>query len=168
MNAFIFQQVNELALRNHWLDSLGIFLAHYLPYILAFFLLFLLIWNFRKYWQIVVLALASGALARGITEVVRFFWRQPRPFIENHVNLLIKQVNGSSFPSGHASFFFALSAVLFFYDRKIGISFFIASILISWARIFCGLHWPYDIIAGFVVGIFSGLIMIKFSKKFKK
>lgn len=168
MDAFIFQKINELALRNHWLDSLGIFFAEYLPYILVFCLLLFLVWNFRKYWLIVILALASGALARGITEVVRFFWGRPRPFIENHVNLLVGHIDSASFPSAHASFFFGISTALFFYNKKIGTLFFIASFLISFGRVLGGIHWPYDILGGFLVGILSGLIVIKIFKKLKK
>jgi len=168
MDAFIFQQINRLALRNLWLDSLGIFFAHYFPYILAIYLFLLLIWNFKKYCSAVILALFSGVLARGITELIRFLWVHPRPFVNNHVNLLIEHINSASFPSGHASFFFAISIVLFFYNKKLGTLFFIASFLISGARVYCGIHWPYDILGGFLVGIISGLIVIKISKILKK
>ena len=168
MDAFIFQQINSLALRNFWLDSLGIFFAHYFPYILVICLFLLLIWNFEKYWPVVILALFSGASARGITELIRFLWAQPRPFIENHVNLLIEHIDSASFPSGHASFFFGISVLLFFYNKKIGISFFIASLLISGARVYCGIHWPYDILGGLLVGTLAALIAIKIFKILRK
>jgi len=167
MNAFIFQKINGLALENFWLDSLGIFLAEYLAYVLAICLFLFLVWNFRKYWSMVILALASGVLARGVTELIRFLWTRPRPFVENHVNLLIDHVNSSAFPSAHTSFFFAVSMVVYFYNKKIGILFFITSFLIAGGRIYCGLHWPYDILSGIIVGVFSGLAIVKVSKMFK-
>ncbi len=168
MDAFIFHKINELAFRNHWLDSLGIFFAEYLPYILVLCLLLFLVRNFKRYWLVVALAFSSGALARGITEAIRFFWYRPRPFIENHVNSLIGHIDSSSFPSAHASFFFGISTAIFFYNKKIGTLFFITSFLISFGRVLGGIHWPYDILGGFFVGIVSGLIIVKTSKVFKK
>jgi undecaprenyl-diphosphatase len=82
----------------------------------------------------------------------------------------------SSFPSGHAAFFFALSTVLLLYNKKFyprpkfwwgaGLFFFLASFLISIARVFVGIHWPSDILAGAAIGIFSGWLIILFSRKF--
>ena len=108
MDAFIFQKINDLALKNYWLDTLGIFFADYLAYILAVALFLFLAWNFRKYQKMVVLALGAGVLSRGITEAIRFLWDRPRPYIENHVHLLINKVNAASFPSAHAAFFFGI------------------------------------------------------------
>ena len=168
MDAFIFQKLNELAFRNVWIDSLGIFFAEYFPYILVLCLVLFSLLNLKKYWTMVILALSSGALARGITEFIRFLWSRPRPFVESNVNLLLKHSETASFPSGHAAFFFGISAVVFYYNKKAGLIFFIASFLISGARVFGGIHWFYDILGGLLVGIFSGWIMIKISKILKK
>jgi undecaprenyl-diphosphatase len=169
MDAFIFEKINSLALKNLWLDTLGIFLAEYFPYVLAICLiLFFLVLNYKKYWPMVILALISGGLARGITEVIRFLWGRPRPFVNNHVNLLLDNINSKSFPSGHASFFFGLSTIVYFYNKKIGILFFIASFLISISRVYCAIHWPADILAGALVGIFSGILAFNIFEKLKK
>ena len=168
MDAFIFGKINNFALENHWFDTLGIFFAEYLTYILVFFLLSFLIWNFKKYWLMVTLAFTSGALARGFTELIRFLWTRPRPFVENHVSLLVNHLNSAAFPSGHAAFFFGISAVLYFYNKKIGILFFVASFLISLGRVFCGIHWPLDILGGFLVGILSAIIVTKTFERLKK
>jgi len=165
MDAFIFQKINALALRSLWADSLGIFFADPFSYIVGASLIIFLVWNIKKYWPMVVLALISGSLAKGITEIIRLFWGRPRPFVENNVNLLIDNINSKSFPSGHASFFFGLSAVVYFFNKKLGLVFFAASCLISIARVYCGIHWPFDIVAGFFVGIISAFIVIKVYKK---
>lgn len=164
----MFEKINGLALKSYWLDSLGIFFAEYFPYILVICLFLFLVLNFRKYWPMVFLGLCSGALARGFAEAIRIFWGRPRPFIENHVNLLISHVNTASFPSGHASFFFGISVVVLFFNKKAGIIFLIASLLISMGRVFGGIHWPYDIVGGFLVGTFSALVLMKIVALLKK
>ncbi len=163
LDILIFQQINGLADKYSYLDALGVFLAEYLIYILggAAFLLF------RNNLKRVVQAILAVALARfGIAEIIRFFWSRSRPFVENNVNLLIEKTSEPSFPSGHASACFALSYVVYHYNKKAGTVFFIASFLVSIARIFVGVHWPSDILGGAIVGILAGWLVIKLSRRF--
>jgi len=67
--------------------------------------------------------------------------------------------NFQSFPSGHAIFFFALSAVAYSFNKKLGIFFLICSIIMGIARIFVGVHWPSDILGGAVLGIMVGAVI---------
>jgi undecaprenyl-diphosphatase len=167
MDYLIFQQINNLALKNLYVDETAIFLASFLPYILIGILFILLIKNFKEYYKIVTQALISGIFARFIiVEIIRFIWDRPRPFITNSVNLLINHSSSSSFPSGHATFFFAISTLIYLHNKKIGTLFLIASFLISISRVFCGIHWPADILAGALVGILSALIIKKIFEKF--
>ena len=166
MDYLIFQQINNLALKNLYLDEAAIFCASFLGYILIGTLLILLINNFKKDYKTVTLAFISGIFSRFVVEITRFIWHRPRPFIGNQVNLLINHSPSASFPSGHATFFFALSTLIYFYNKKIGILFLIASFFISISRVFCGIHWPTDILAGALVGILSALIIKKIFGKF--
>ena len=167
LDFYFFQQINQFAGKSICLDSLGIFFAEYLGYVLIADLFLFFLKNAKKYWPMIVKAFAAAALARlGIVELIRFLWEKPRPFIENNVNLLLAHSASASFPSGHAAFFFALSTVIFLSNKKTGILFFIASFLISISRVFCGIHWPSDIIAGAIVGIFCGWLVMKIFRKF--
>ncbi len=175
---FIFNGVNQFALTWFWLDVLAIFLAEYLGYILLFSLLLFLAVGFRKYFnpvkfapqlfngvKMIVEAIISAILARFvIVELIRWIWQRPRPFVENNVNLLLTH-NASAFPSGHAAFFFAVSTIVYFYNKKAGVFFFISSFLICLARVFTGIHWPADILAGIAVGILSAWLVHKTIKK---
>ncbi len=166
---FIFQKINSLAGKSVCFDSFAIFCADYLEYVLVLVLALFLLRNYKKYWRFVIKALGAAVLSRFvIAEIIRFFWNKPRPFIENHVNLLINQGPEPSFPSGHAAFYFGLSTIVYFYNKKLGILFLISSSLISISRVFVGVHWPSDVLAGAVIGIFSGWLVKKISEKFKK
>lgn len=168
MDLYLFRLINQFSFEWFWLDILGKIFAQYLGYVLIFFLLLFIVIRFKKYWKMVVEALVSAILARFIiVEIIRWIWQRPRPFIEvNNVNLLLKHSASSSFPSGHAAFFFGLSTIVYFYNKKAGILFLIGSFLICLARVFVGVHWPSDVLAGAVVGIFFGWLVFKVSKKF--
>lgn len=166
MDSIIFQYLNSFALKYLWLDAAAIFFANYFGWVLIGVLILFLIKNFRKYWKMATAAFISAVLARFIiTEIIRWLWLRPRPFVLEQVNLLLPHRLTGSFPSGHAAFFFALSLSVYFYNKKAGILFFIASALIGISRVFSGLHWPSDIIVGAVVGLFSAWLLHKLFKK---
>lgn len=183
LDFFLFQKLNYLAGKSIFFDTLFIFLAEYLGYVLIAFLFLLFFKNSKKYknpsprsgtlffataknWQMVLPAFLAAVLARfGIVELVRLLWERQRPFVENNVNLLFSHPATGSFPSGHAAFFFGLSAAVYLYNKKAGILFFFASFLISISRVISGVHWPSDIIAGAAIGIFSGWLIHLFFEK---
>jgi len=177
MDLFLFQKINHLAGKWLCLDTLAIFFAKYFEYVLILCLLFFLIRNLKKYWPMILQAFLAAILARFvIVEIIRYFLPKSRPFVENHVNLLIPYNQyESSFPSGHAAFYFAISMVVFLYLKKVyprpkfwwgaGLLFFVASFLIVICRVFVGIHWPSDILIGALIGVFSAFLIIILSRK---
>ena len=86
--------------------------------------------------------------------------------LETAEKLVAENKDFQSFPSGHAAIFFAIAMAIYFFNKKLGIVFFIGAVLIGFARIFTGIHWPSDVLAGAIIGIISGIIIIKlFFKK---
>lgn len=163
----IFQAINSLANQSKILDTLGIFLAEYLPYLLILLLLSFLFWPKKdriKNRTMVLISVVAALFARFVVKnIILLFYACPRPFVS--LPLTNKLVSASpaenlqSFPSGHAIFFFALSAVIYSFNKKLGIFFLICSTLMGIARIFIGVHWPSDILAGAVLGIIVGVIV---------
>jgi len=168
MDYLIFRAINNLAGKSVCSDGFGIFLADRFSYVLLGALVLFLLKNYKKYWPMVIKAGIAGIIAwLFIAEIIKFLWVRPRPFVENQVNLLLSHEADGSFPSGHASFFFALSTVVYLYNKKAGIFFFLASALISISRVFVGIHWPSDILGGAIIGIFVGWLVNKIFRKIK-
>lgn len=163
MDFYFFNLVNQFAGKWNLLDKLGIFFASYFEY----FLIFLVFVIFARKWRMVLSIFSAAILARfGIVELIRFVFPRARPFVENSVNLLISHETSSSFPSGHAAFYFALAFAICLYNKKIGLWFLLAAFLISFSRVFVGVHWLSDILAGALVGIFAGWLVAFFSRRF--
>ncbi len=167
IDLYIFHLINGLAGRWAWLDYFGMFFAAYFEYILWLILFILLAINFRKYWKMFLEAIIAAVFTRFVlVEIIRWLWFRPRPFVAlNFAPLISYSAKEASFPSGHASFYFALSTIVYYYNKKVGIIFYIGSLLIVLARVFVGIHWPSDILAGAVLGILIGWILNKLFRK---
>ena len=64
----------------------------------------------------------------------------------------------SAFPSDHAVLFFALSSGLWFVSRRLGLFAIVyTALVIAFPRIYLGLHFPTDIIAGALIG---GIVVV--------
>ncbi len=171
----LFYLLNNFSGKSRLFDILVVFFASYLQYfVVATFLLFLCFSVYSKreklymFWTTVI----SIIVARlGITEIIRFFYHRPRPFLAFQVHKLLS--NGWfysdkewSFPSGHSAFFFAMAAAIYFYNKKWGIGFFTAAVLMNISRIIAGVHYPSDILAGMIIGMLTGYITSYFTGRF--
>ncbi len=166
IDLIIFNSLNNLTLISSYLNYCFIFFAKYIGYFLIVFTFYFLVKDFNYYKKMPFLAIFSGFFARyAVVEVIRLFFYRPRPFVDNLSGALINHETTSSFPSGHAAFFFALSTIVFCYNRKAGYFFFITSFFIGFSRIVSAVHWPTDIIVGAIIGVLTGLIVIKIFKK---
>lgn len=78
---------------------------------------------------------------------------RPRPCMDfPDFPMLIEPPRSFSFPSGHSASGFAAAWVLFLRHRKWGWTAFILAALIAFSRIFLFVHYPTDVLAGFLLG----------------
>jgi len=177
-NSALFKIINSWAGQNQWLDQFMVFSAEWLGYFLILLLLTPLLLTFfirnnrisswarfallkwTYYREMLVVSLAAAIISRLIfTEAIRFFYYNPRPFLVlENVNQLIEHETTGSLPSGHASFYFALATGVFLYNKKAGYAYFALAGLMGFARIFCGVYSPLDIVAGAVLGTATAVI----------
>ena len=169
MNEQLFIAINNFAGRWSWLDSLMIFSAEYLMYVMILVVLVYVIWNYKLWKNMALVAIGSAIVARfGVAELIRYFYYHARPYwVIAETHLLLTRSTQSSFPSGHTIFMFALATGVYQYNKKAGTWFYASAILVGFARIFVGVHWPYDIVAGAVLGILTALVCGWVFRKYK-
>jgi undecaprenyl-diphosphatase len=162
-----FRAINDLAGNLTWLDWFMVFSAKWLGYLLIVYVLWWL-WKKRSdFKKNILLTIGSAVVARLIfVELIRYFIYSPRPFmILENVNQLFNHQMETSFPSGHASFFFALAVGSYFINKKTGIWLLVLAGLIGFARIFSGVHWPLDIVFGVFVGWAAAYLVHRFTPR---
>lgn len=163
MDSAIFKLINGFAGRWPLLDSFAKFCAEYLIFItvLAVVLMALLmikeVSEYAKQAAWAVWAVGTAVVARFVVaEIIKRAVARPRPAeVIAGVNQLIPlsaDAAGRSFPSGHTTFMVALASAVWPHNKKLAIACFFAAALTGISRIFVGLHWPSDILAGAVVG----------------
>ena len=164
----LFYLLNNVAGQSRFLDGVIIFLASYLAYVsVAVFIAFVYFSHYekRKKLEIFVVATLSSIVARyGVTELIRFFYHHPRPFLVLPVHQLLTE-NSWSFPSGHATFFFAMATAIYLYNKRWGAVFFIMAILITVSRVIAGIHYPSDIIGGALIGALVAYAAFHFTQR---
>lgn len=109
----------------------------------------------------------SVVIPWGITAILKILVHAPRPFVTfAQVHPLVTETPYSSFPSGHATVFFALAMTTYLYHKRLGYFFFACAALIALSRVISGVHYPIDIIVGTCIGIsFAYLSTILLRKK---
>ncbi len=148
----IFYTINNLAGKNQVIDSIAKFLAT--NYFVALWCLIIaIIWFFyKKYRWNTYLAVASAIISRGIiVEIIKRIIDRPRPYeaLANMHKLFNDSEHGASFPSGHTVVYFSFAFA--FRGTKLFWPFFILATVASVDRVFVGVHYPADIIGGFLV-----------------
>ena len=86
---------------------------------------------------------------------------RPRPYeVFTWLAPLVPALSDFSFPSGHASASFAAATavILSGLDKKWVIPSLVLAILISFSRIYVGMHYPTDVLAGAFIGALCGVL----------
>lgn len=155
----IFQYINGLALKYPLWDKIVVYANEYGFYVFAGIAAVLFFVNRRVFWS----AVAAVVLARGLlTEFIRYFYKRPRPFvndqIENVRQLVQKNIVNDSFPSGHAAFYFAVAFAVYYWNRQAGTVLIILALILGLVRVYAGIHYPSDILAGAAIGFVSAWV----------
>lgn len=150
MNDTIFFFLYNLAYQSKIFDGIIIFFAVYFLYIV---IVLALLFLFRVFnWKEFILICVSGGFAWIFAKILKILIHTPRPFdIFSQVHSLFLET-GYAFPSGHTAVASAIAFALFFINKKIGYIFIFFTLIIGIARIIAGVHFPIDILGGFILG----------------
>ncbi len=120
----------------------------------------------KKQWRNSLLLIGSIVVSFGLNLLVKSLFERARP-----MDLRLMEEDGYSFPSGNAmvgTSFYLFAAVLIYQRFQkpwillIGILF---PFLLGISRVYVGVHYPSDILAGFAFGVFLVVCFTKLTEK---
>ncbi|MFH1618545.1 MAG: phosphatase PAP2 family protein [bacterium] len=154
-------------LSNGFFDFLAFLPEYGLPFVIVFVIL---IFFFRKknearYKLAAVMLIAGHMLCYYTVELLRNFIGRARP-----CNALIDAITfiektDGSFPSGHTCEAFMAAVYLAGFFGKMRGALIAAAVLTGLSRIYMGVHYPSDVLAGAAIGIVIGRFLIRTEKK---
>jgi undecaprenyl-diphosphatase len=142
------------------LDVLMLFVTNKWNFILptGLIALYLLTKGGRRGRLIVLCAVVLVLCADGGATALRNLFQRVRPCQALHeVRLLVGCSESFSFPSNHATNSFALAAFFAVHYRRLAVPLFVLAATVGYSRIYVGVHYPADVLAGAVLGTVVGL-----------
>jgi undecaprenyl-diphosphatase len=132
--------------------TLATFLAEWLIYAVPLLLAGLWLWGRREQRTAALTGVLSVALALVCSQLISTLWSHPRPFMLGLGQTFLAHAPEASFPSDHATVLFSLGfALLISALRKTAAALLLSGIVVGWARVYLGVHFPFDILGALLV-----------------
>jgi len=133
----------------------------FLLYIFLFFFLCLKLGKEGRVAAILII-LAVTLADQTTSSVLKPLFERLRPCHElEAVRLLVGCGGKYGFPSSHAANFFAAATVFSLYFPRYKILYLVIAFLVAYSRIYVGVHYPSDVIAGAIIGVMFAFILCK-------
>lgn len=100
-------------------------------------------------------ATVTAGIGLGIAQVLTRLWYHPRPFELGLGHQYLAHVPEASFPSDHATLLFGLAMPLLaaVATRGWGLVFLALALCTAWARVYLGVHFPFDMLGALGVAV---------------
>lgn len=159
----LFRFGNE-ALSNPLFDAVMPFFSHnsyFIPAALVAGVLLLVKGGTRGrlciFFLLLVIAIGDGVICNGLKDSIA----RPRPFNDIPETIMRVGKGGSgSMPSSHSANWFAGLTVFWLFYRRSWIFFLPIACIVSFSRVYNGVHYPSDVVAGALLGVSYALLIV--------
>jgi undecaprenyl-diphosphatase len=159
LNLQLFALINASSHANCVIVSLATVLANGLFYGLVAFLAVYWLTGKDEAKRLVLKSFCLSLIALGIAQIITHLYPHPRPFMIGVGNTLINHPADASFPSDHLTVFSCV-AMAFLLGKKhsIGTAIFVLGWVVAWARVYLGVHFPFDMLGAATLSIGLSLL----------
>lgn len=160
----VFTIINGVVGRSALFDDIMMLIAKYGPLVFDFYLVYL--WfkgrsekEVAQNRKRAIYAATSALVALGINQLVGLTWFRERPYIKHPVHMLLPYSPDPSFPSDHAAGGFSIATGVLFGKPIAGSVLFVFAIVLAISRVYVGLHYPFDVLGGALIGVFGSVVV---------
>jgi undecaprenyl-diphosphatase len=165
----LFRLVNGLAGRSEFADSIARLFVNEYFVTTTLAVLLLVLWftpdepaRRLKHQRAFFNTAVSVLLANFILKIINLLYFRPRPFTTlDDVTLCFYKPWDSSFPSNPATFAFAFATAVYLTHRRVGLVMYGLATLFVLSRVYCGVHYPLDVIAGALLGSVTAWVVVR-------
>lgn len=115
--------------------------------------------------EMLIFSLISLPLIYLVAVLAGHLYFNPRPFVVGNFTPLIPHVADNGFPSDHVLLVSAVSAVVMYFNRRIGLILWILTILVAISRVYVGVHHLVDVLASMFISLLITGLVYTFKKK---
>lgn len=167
LNQDMFLSINSIANQFYWLDNIAIASAEYLPFAFIAVLIYLWLADKQSGKESSLYAGYTVLLALSINWVIGGLYFHSRPFMDEIGTSLISHDPDASFPSDHTTFLISIALTLSLIKETRGLGFILCLLAATGglARVFCGVHYPFDIVGSLLTSAIASFTIIYFKNK---
>lgn len=158
LNYQLFYLINATPASPEWMIDFATFLAKDLISIVPVLAAVLWLWGPRSQVKAQRQLVIKVAMALGVSVLVSYIlghaFPHDRPFVDHVGYTFLHHAPDDSFPSDHGTVIFTFALAFLFWHRLwSGAVLMVAAAAIAWSRVYLGVHWPLDMVGGFLVGL---------------
>lgn len=162
LNLFLFSLLNAAPDLDGWRLHGAIFAAEWVILVVPVGLV--LMWTQGgEQREAAVHAFLAAVVALTMSKLIGLMWFHPRPFMLEIGQNFLHHAPDSSFPSDHATSMFSVALALMLSRlreaRRFGALLLALGVVVAWARVFLGVHWPLDMVCAFLVSTLAALLV---------
>lgn len=153
LNEALFLLINAPAHPNAILLAAAKFFAEYAIWLIPAVLAVGWLRGTERTRRIMLAAAASGLIGLLLNQGIALLWQHPRPFMIGLGHTYLAHAADSSFPSDHLTLLWAVSFNLLLHrqPRMAGMALSLLGLPMAWARIYLGVHFPFDMLGAALV-----------------
>ncbi len=159
LNYSLFEAVNATDSTHPVLMSVGEFAAVYLIYLVPATLVIGWVVGGDELRRILLEVFVAIAVALGVSTLIGTIWPHPRPFVADIGNTYLDYDATPSFPSNHGTILLTMAVGLLIQKktRLLGALFVLVAVPVAWARVFVGIHFPFDMFGAVALSIVAAV-----------